>query len=110
LHLLFDGVASHVNDAAGMIAERAVQLGGVAHGTRIAAKTSSIKEYDLDAVTGEEHVRVMVDRRSALASASHDAIDEDDKLGDKATSDIFTEIVRATDKDLRFLEPHIQAA
>jgi starvation-inducible DNA-binding protein len=49
-------------------------------------------------------------RLSALANASRDAIDEDDKLGDKATSDKFTEIVRATEKDLWFLEAHIQAA
>jgi starvation-inducible DNA-binding protein len=88
-----------VDDAADLIAELAVQLRGVAHGTRIAAKT-----------TGGEHVRVMVDRLSALANASWDAIDEDDKLGDKATSDIFSEIVRATEKDLWFLEAHIQAA
>lgn len=110
LHLLFDDVASHVDDAADLIAERAVQLGGVAHGTaRIAATTSSIKEYDLEAVKGDEHVRALVDRLSALANTSRDAIDEADKLGDKATSDIFTEIVRATDKDLWFLEAHLQA-
>ena len=99
LHLLVDQVASQVDDAADLIAELAVQLGVVAHGTRIAAKT-----------TGEEHVRVMVDRLSALANASRDAIDENDKLGGKATSDIFSEIVRATEKDLWFLEAHIQAA
>ena len=110
LHLLFDDVAGHVDDVADLIAERAVQLGGVAHGTaRIVAKTSSVPEYDLDAVKGEDHVRALVDRLSALANASREAIDEADKLGDKATSDIFTEIVRATDKDLWFVEAHIQA-
>ncbi len=110
LHLLFDEVAGHVDDAADLIAERAVQLGGVAHGTaRIAAETSSIPEYNLDAVKGEDHVRALVDRLSALADASREAIDETDKLGDKATADIFTEIVRAIDKDLWFIEAHIQA-
>lgn len=110
LHLLFDEVAGHVDDAADLIAERAVQLGGVAHGTaRIAAETSSIPEYNLDAVKEEDHVRALVDRLSALANASREAIDETDKLGDKATADIFTEIVRAIDKDLWFIEAHIQA-
>lgn len=109
LHLLFDEVASHVDDAADLIAERAVQLGGVAHGTaRIAAKTSSIPEYDLDAVKGEDHVHALVERLSKLANAGRDAIDQADKLGDKATSDVLTEIVRATDKDLWFIEAHIQ--
>ena len=87
-----------------------VQLGGVANGTaRIAASTSSIKEYDLNAVKGEDHVRALVERLATLANASRNAIDEADKLGDKATSDIFTEIMRATDKDLWFLEAHLQA-
>jgi starvation-inducible DNA-binding protein len=110
LHLLFDDVAGHVDDAADLIAERAVQLGGVAHGTaRIAAATSSIPEYDLNAVKGADHVHALVERLAKLANASRDAIDQADKLGDKATSDIFTEIVRATDKDLWFLEAHLQA-
>lgn len=79
------------------------------HGTaRIVAKTTSIPEYDLDAVKGEDHVRALVDRLSALANASREAIDEADRLGDKATFDFFTEIVRATDKDLWFIEAHIQ--
>ena len=110
LHLLFDDVASHVDDAADLIAERAVQLGGIAHGTaRIAAATSTIPEYDLNAVDGHDHVKALVARLGKLANASRDAIDEADKLGDKATSDIFTEIVRAADKDLWFLEAHLQA-
>jgi starvation-inducible DNA-binding protein len=110
LHLVFDEVAGHVDAAADLIAERAVQLGGVAHGTaRIAVQTSSIPEYNLDAVTGEDHVKALVDRLSRLANANRDAIDESDKLGDKATADVFTEIVRVNDKDLWFLEAHIQA-
>jgi len=51
----------------------------------------------------------LVDRLSALANASREAIEEADRAGDKATSDIFTEIVRATDKDLWFIEARIQA-
>jgi starvation-inducible DNA-binding protein len=109
LHLLFDDVASHVDEAADLIAERAVQLGGIAHGTaRIAAATSAIPEYDLNAVDGHDHLKALVARLGKLANASRDAIDEADKLGDKATSDIFTEIVRAADKDLWFLEAHLQ--
>jgi len=32
-----------------------------------------------------------------------------DELGDKGTADVFTELVRQADKDLYFLESHIQA-
>ena len=110
LHLLFDDVASHVDEAADLLAERAVQLGGIAHGkARISAATSTIPEYDLNAVDGHDHVKALVARLGKLANTKRDAIDEADKLGDKATSHIFTEIVRAADKDLWFLETHLQS-
>ena len=106
---LFDDVATHVDAAADLIAERAVRLGGVAHVTaRIVAKTTSIPEYDLGGVKGEDHVHALVDRLSVLANASREAMDEADRLADKATSGIFTEIVRSTDKDPWFIEAHIQ--
>ena len=44
-----------------------------------------------------------------FASLVREAIDQTDDLGDKDTADIFTEISRQTDKDLWFLEAHIQA-
>jgi len=43
-----------------------------------------------------------------LSNAAREAIDRSDELGDKGTSDLFTEIVRAADKDLYFLEAHLQ--
>ncbi|MFZ0704480.1 MAG: DNA starvation/stationary phase protection protein Dps [Candidatus Korobacteraceae bacterium] len=109
LHELFDDIAEHVEDFGDLIAERITQLGGVAHGTaRQVAKKSSIEEYDLEAVKGMDHVRALSERLAAVANASRDAIDKTDKLGDKATSDLFTEVVRGADKDLWFLEAHLQ--
>ncbi|MCC2629550.1 MAG: starvation/stationary phase protection protein Dps, partial [Thermomicrobiales bacterium] len=37
------------------------------------------------------------------------AIDEADEAGDKDTADLFTEISRELDKDLWFLQAHLQA-
>jgi len=109
LHELFDDIAEHVEDFGDLIAERITQLGGVAHGTaRQVAKKSSIEEYDLEAVKGMDHVRALSERLAAVANASREAIDKADKLGDKATSDLFTEVVRGADKDLWFLEAHLQ--
>ena len=109
LHELFDDIAEHVEDFGDLIAERITQLGGVAHGTaRQVAKKSSIEEYDLEAVKGMDHVRALSERLAAVANASREAIDKTDKLGDKATSDLFTEVVRGADKDLWFLEAHLQ--
>jgi hypothetical protein len=57
LHLLFDTIAEHMEDAVDLIAERITALGGRANGTaRQVASGSSLKEYDLDIVTGMDHV------------------------------------------------------
>ncbi len=110
LHELFDAIAPHFDDYADLIAERAVQLGGVATGTlREAASATSIPEYDLNAVNGPEHVKALVKNISKFAKLVREAIDQTDELGDKDTADIFTEVSRQVDKDLWFLEAHIQA-
>lgn len=110
LHLLFDSIAEHLEDGVDLIAERITALGGRANGTaRQAAANSSLKEYDLNALNGIEHVRVLADRLASLSNAAREAIDRSDDLGDKGTSDLFTEIVRTADKDLYFLESHLQA-
>src|SRR5437868_12476214 len=51
LHELFDKVNEDVEDYVDLIAERAVQLGGLAEGTaRMAAKRSSLVEYPANTV------------------------------------------------------------
>src|SRR6201984_349540 len=53
LHELFDKINEEVEDYVDEIAERAVQLGGIAEGTaRMAAKRSSLAEYPANAVDG----------------------------------------------------------
>jgi len=53
LHKLFDEINEEVEDYVADIAERAVQLGGVAEGTaRMVAKRSSLAEYPAKAVDG----------------------------------------------------------
>jgi starvation-inducible DNA-binding protein len=110
LHLLFDEIAEHLEDGVDLIAERATALGGRANGTvRQSVANSKIEEYDLDAVKGMDHVRALSDRLGSLANFYRQCIDQCDDLGDKATADVFTELVRQADKDLYFLESHIQA-
>ncbi len=110
LHELFDEVATHLEAATDLIAERATALGGYALGTaRLAAQNSTIPEYELDITHGEDHVRAVVKRLAKLAANVRAAIDKSDDLGDKSTADLFTEISRQADKDLWFLEAHLQA-
>src|SRR6516164_4484706 len=57
LHELFDKINEDVEDYVDVIAERTVQLGGVAEGTaRMAAKRSSLGEYPANIIDGRSHV------------------------------------------------------
>jgi starvation-inducible DNA-binding protein len=110
VHLLFDVIAEHVEEGIDLIAERITALGGVANGTlREAAANSSLSEYNLNARSSMEHVQALAEQVAAVANAAREAIDQTDELEDKGTADLFTEIVRTLDKDLYFLESHLQA-
>jgi starvation-inducible DNA-binding protein len=110
LHELFDKVNEAVEDYVDDIAERAVQLGGVAEGTaRIVAKRSSLADYPASAGDGRSHVEALSSTLAAFGKAARKAIDETDKLGDQVTSDLFTEVSRGIDKWLWFVEAHLQA-
>ena len=64
----------------------------------------------LDAMSGPDTVDVVADRLAAYGAAVREAIDTaDSELGDMDTSDLFTEISRAIDKHLWFVEAHHQA-
>jgi starvation-inducible DNA-binding protein len=109
LHELFDGIAERVEEGCDLLAERVATLGGVAEGTtRQSAASSSIGEYDLSAVDGPEHVRALAAQVAKLAASIRDAIQQSTELGDPTTADLFTEISRSLDKDLWFLEAHLQ--
>ena len=109
LHLLFDSIAEHVENAVDLIAERVTALGGRANGTaRQVAANSSIEEYDLNVMHGMDHVRALLKSLASVANASREAIKQCASLGDDATADVFTEIVRAADKDIYFLQSHLQ--
>ena len=91
------------------IAERAVQLGGVAEGTaRMVAKRSSLAEYPAGAVNGRSHVEALSSALAAFAKAARQAIDQSADLGDLDTADLFTEVSRGIDKWLWFVEAHVQ--
>jgi starvation-inducible DNA-binding protein len=110
LHELFDQLAAEVFPFMDLIAERATALGGAALGTaRMAAASSSLPEYPVEATEGREHLKAMIDRYAAFTSNIRKAIDVADEHHDKGTADIFTEISRTVDKQLWFLEAHIQS-
>ena len=109
LHEFFDDLAERVLGFVDEIAERASALGGTAMGTaRMAAANSKLPEYPTDAVDGTEHLNALVDRYGRYDNSSRAAIDTAEEHQDMATADLFTEITRTIDKDLWFLEAHLQ--
>jgi starvation-inducible DNA-binding protein len=110
LHELFDKVNEEVEDYVDDIAERAVQLGGVAEGTaRTASKRSSLAEYPAKAVDGGCHVEALSSALAAFGAAARKGIEQANDLGDLDTADLFTEVSRGIDKWLWFVEAHLQA-
>ena len=110
LHELFDKVNEEVEDYVDDLAERAVQLGGVAMGTaRVAAQRSSLSEYPTNLAEGRGHVEALSTVLAAFGKLARKSIEEANNLGDLDTADLFTEISRGIDKWLWFVEAHLQA-
>ena len=110
LHLLFDSVAAHLLEQTDTIAERVTTLGGVANGTvREAAAKSTLNEADLSASDGPSMLKFLVHNVAHHANAMRTAVQEANDLDDAITADLFTQLTRELDKDLWFLEAHLQS-
>ena len=110
LHELFDKVAEEIEEYMDGIAERAVQLGGVALGTiQVVSKKSRLPAYPLDLATGRGHVIALSSTLAAVGRSTRAAIDTANKAGDADTADLFTEVSRGVDKWVWMVEAHVQA-
>ena len=110
LHELFDKINEEVEDYVDLIAERAVQLGGVAEGTaRMVAKRTALSEYPASAVDGRSHVDALSSALAVFGKAARKAIDQANEFHDLDTADLFTEVSRGIDQWLWFVEAHLQA-
>src|SRR2546426_6005758 len=111
LHELFDQVDEAVESYVDLIAERIMQLGGIAEGTaRVAATRSRLDEYPLTIADGLAHVEAVSKALSTFGREARQTIEQTNELDDADTADIFTEISRGIDKWLWFVEAHTQAA
>ncbi len=108
LHKLFDEIAEAAEEHMDLIAERAVQLGGTAEGTvQLSARRSELEPYPLEITDEQDHVAAMSAALAAYGKRVRQAIDQSDEIEDKDTADMFTEISRAADKHLWFVESHL---
>lgn len=111
LHELFDKVEQAVDGYVDQIAERIVELGGIAECTvRVAASRSQLDEYPLTIAEGIAHVDAVSTALSIFGQEARLTIDEANGLDDADTADLFTEISRGIDKWLWVVEALAQAA
>ena len=109
LHELFDKINEDVEEYIDLIAERAVQLGGIADGTaRMVVKRSSLSEYSVPNHNGSEHIQALSTALASFGKLARRAIDASSEVGDADTADIFTEVSRGLDKWLWMVEAHLQ--
>ncbi len=109
VHTMLDGFRDEMDDHNDTVAERITQLGGTARGTvQSCAAESKLSAYPLDIYNIGDHLAALIDRYAVYANAVRQNIDETDEAGDPDTADLFTEVSRAVDKNLWFLEAHVQ--
>ncbi|BBK33337.1 starvation-inducible DNA-binding protein [Stella humosa] len=108
IHELFDAIATRVDAQVDDLAERVTALGGIAEGTlQAVAGRTKLATYPV-AIGGGQHVARLADAIAVYGKGARAAIDTATDAGDADTADIFTGISRAADKDLWFLEAHLE--
>jgi len=109
LHELFDKLYDEASEWNDLVAERGVQLGGTAEGTlQIVSAKTRLNPYKVELTSGKDHLEAMTDALATYGRSTREAIETANRAGDAGTADLFTEISRASDKMLWFLESHLR--
>jgi starvation-inducible DNA-binding protein len=109
LHEMFDDLAATLAAPIDDMAERITALGGTAMGSvQAVEKATSLTAMPTDVFDGMKMVEALADRTAALAKSVRNGIDEVDEMGDADAADLLTGLSRQLDKNLWFLEAHLQ--
>jgi len=109
VHKMLDEFVEDAEEWVDEVAERIVQLGGVAIGTLPeTAKASTLRPHGVGAGPVEAHLESLATAIASVGRRLREAITATDKLGDADSADICTEVSRGLDKWLWFVEAHVQ--
>ena len=109
IHTMLDTFRTDQDEYNDTMAERLVQIGGTAKGTtQTVAEGTRLPPYPTDIYAVTDHLKALIDHYAIHANAVRKSIEEADEAGDADTADIFTEVSRGLDKQLWFLEAHVQ--
>ena len=109
VHLLLDKIAEEVEEQVDIIAERVESLGGTALGTiQKTVANTQLRVYPVDIFKIEDHLMHLTHNIAILAELSRNNIREAEKFDDMVTSDMYISVTRILDKNLWFLEAHMQ--
>jgi len=108
LQALLATMATELDAYTDLVAERLVVLGGVARGTtRTAATQSTLPEYPSAILDGQAHMRALAERFASYATALRDDIAHATEVEDAGSAALYTDISRAVDTRLGFLEAYL---
>jgi starvation-inducible DNA-binding protein len=98
-------VSEDVEGYTDLIAERIVQLGGIAVGTLQPGEgKSTLPAYSLTTTGGKEHVAALSYALAFFGESIRKAVGQADVFMDAVTADILTEVLRGAEKDLWLVE------
>lgn len=109
LHKLFDEQAEELEEQIDTIAERATALGGTALGTiQDVLANTQLKAFPANVCEAKLVLDHLAHNFAILGEFARKNIYEAEKHGDVATGDIYIGLARFLDKNLWFLEAHLQ--